>query len=117
MSAALDLHYSRPYAFMLSTDVTSYFEYVELPILLEDLKDQHLGIPSVVLGLLERFLKSLQASSDTWGLPQGPEASRLLGNFYLLPVDSELGYRGLEHVRYQDDIKIFSREASTLKTG
>jgi hypothetical protein len=115
--AALELHYSRPYAFMLSTDVTSYFEYVELTLLLEDLRDPHLGISADTLGLLDRFLKSIQASSDIWGLPQGPEASRLLGNFYLLPVDSALAQRGLEHVRYQDDVKIFSGDSSSLKTG
>lgn len=43
------------------------------------------------------------------GLPQGPNASRLLGNFYLQPVDEIMLARGYNYFRYMDDIRIVAR--------
>ena len=102
--------------FMLSTDVSSYFEYVELGILINDLRALP-GIDYQALNLLSSILNEFVRSSDVWGLPQGPEASAILGNFYLLPLDRELHQHPVKFVRYQDDIKILADNKAVLRVA
>jgi hypothetical protein len=101
-------------AFMLSTDVSSYFEYIDLATLMKELKALP-GVDTAVVDLLSRFLNDLERTTDIWGLPQGPTASSILGNFYLLPIDRYLRMQAVKHIRFQDDIKIFSESPSTLR--
>jgi hypothetical protein len=101
-------------AFMLSTDVSSYFEYVDLATLMKELKALP-GVDPTIVDLLSRFLNDFERTTDIWGLPQGPTASSILGNFYLLPVDRYLSMQAVKHIRFQDDIKIFSESPSTLR--
>jgi len=42
-------------------------------------------------------------------IPQGPIASNLIGEIYLLPIDNALISERIKYVRYVDDIKIFGR--------
>jgi hypothetical protein len=100
-------------AFMLSTDVSSYFEYVEIALLIRELKA--LGVANGLADCLSGFLNGLVRISPVWGLPQGPEASSTLGNLYLQPVDALIGQYGAEFIRYQDDIKIFSNSPDHLR--
>jgi hypothetical protein len=54
------------FAFMLSTDVSSYFEYVDLSTLSKELK----ALPDVdgtVVDLLSRLLNDVERSTDVWG--------------------------------------------------
>lgn len=105
------------YTFMLSTDVVSYFEYIDVDILSEDLQ----ALPGVVedhrrkLIFLLRQLQPSTGAASTWGLPQGPTASQILGNFYLQPIDHLLASTpGIEFVRYMDDIRIFAHDRALL---
>jgi hypothetical protein len=43
------------------------------------------------------------------GIPQGPIASSLIGEIFLLPIDITLKTKGIKYVRYVDDIKIFGK--------
>jgi hypothetical protein len=102
------------FGFMLSTDVSSYFEYVDLATLIKELK----ALPEIDAkdaDLLSRLLNDMERATDIWGLPQGPTASSILGNFYLLPIDRYLGMQSVRHIRFQDDIKIFSESSATLR--
>jgi hypothetical protein len=56
--------------FMVSTDVASYFEYVDVPILVNDLR-QLKGVPSSLVDLLHRVLDGVNQARGVWGLPQG----------------------------------------------
>jgi len=110
-----DLYKDSGYEYLLSTDVVSYFEYVEIGILVSDLK----GLPGVdhaVVDLLSTILNTFQRTSHTWGLPQGMRASSILGNFYMLPLDRTLEREtNVKYIRYQDDIKVFSTKPSHLR--
>lgn len=108
------LHVDQDFGFMLSTDVVSYFEYVDLEILSKDLRSLE-GVNEKAVGLLSSLLNDLQRASDVWGLPQGPEASSILGNYYLQPVDRELQMHPVVALRFQDDIKVFGHDAATLR--
>ena len=47
-------------------------------------------------------------TARTCGTPQGGPLSPLLANIYLDPLDKELERRGIEFVRYADDIALFA---------
>lgn len=98
---------------LLRTDVTSFYEYVDTEILISDLR--RLTIPPWSLSLLEEFLNQFNHTSQAWGLPQGPDSSGILANFYLLPVDQHLRRAGLIHLRYSDDIMVFGPDWVELR--
>ena len=91
--------------YMVETDVTAYFDFVKHEILLQELQNlnnekRHLIEP------LRRMLKEWATTPNT-GIPQGPDASRLLGNFYLDVVDHRMDdFQGVKYFRYMDDIRI-----------
>jgi hypothetical protein len=90
---------------LLRTDITSFYEYVDTDILTSDL--DVMGVPQWASTLLKQFLVEFNTISHAWGLPQGPDASGVLSNVYLLPVDRSIKLHGLTHLRYSDDIMIF----------
>jgi hypothetical protein len=94
--------------------VTSYFEYVEIDVLIRDLAALP-GIGQNHLDLLSKILNHLERSTDVWGLPQGQTTSSILGNFYLLPMDTSLLRRPVKFARYSDDIKIFANSPTELR--
>ena len=112
--AGRDLHLKDGYLHALTTDVASYFEYVDIEILIRDLRSLG-GVSADSLSLLSRFLNEIQRNTNLWGLPQGPECSAILGNYYLLPADAVLAMHPVKHVRFQDDIKIFAHSAEVLR--
>jgi len=104
-------------AFMISTDVASYFEYVSIELLMRDLRA--LQADSTASDLISRLLNDNERTTPlVWGLPQGCEASTSLGNLYLQPIDALLQQDPhVTFVRYQDDIKIFSDSAPHLRSA
>jgi hypothetical protein len=86
-------------ACLLTTDITSYFEFVELGPLLKGVKGVP-GIDTAVVDVLSAFLNGLTGdATDLHGVPQGPEVSSLLGNFYLVPLDAVLRRLGVRWIR------------------
>lgn len=59
--------------------------------------------------LVEKFLMHL-ARGNSYGIPVGPIASRLLGEALLIDVDEALMSRGFDFVRWVDDISIFCHD-------
>jgi hypothetical protein len=94
--------------------VTSYFEYVEIDVLIRDLAALP-GIGQNHLALLSKMLNHLERSTDMWGLPQGQTTSSILGNFYLLPLDTALLRQPVRFARYSDDIKVFANGPTELR--
>jgi hypothetical protein len=100
---------------LLSTDITSYFEFVDLDRLSRDLLDLH-GIDDDLVRLLLILLRGLTgATTNLHGIPQGIDVSAVLGNLYLVPVDATLRSLGLRFLRFQDDIKVFAEEQHELR--
>lgn len=96
------------------TDVVAFYENVDLDILIDDIGS--LEIAGYDSRLLRTFLEGFQRNTHAWGLPQGPEASGLLSNLYLQPVDDLLIRSGAPHLRYSDDIDIFASDWSELRS-
>jgi hypothetical protein len=71
----------------------------------------------------EFFLRCLCAwTSDvqpglTQGIPQGPMASSIIGELYMMPVDRKLLKNEIKYVRYVDDIKIFGKSEKEVLAG
>jgi hypothetical protein len=107
----------RHFTHVTKTDISAYFENIDLRML-EDLLKQRLRFEPKLLALLFRILgawtRDTAAGVTIWrGLPQGNDVSSFLGNFYLVPLDRELDQfcrrRKAVWYRYVDDIDIFTR--------
>ncbi len=89
---------------MMETDVTSYFDFVKHEILVPEL--QLIGAAPEVVASVREMLKTWATAPNT-GIPQGPNASRVLGNFYLAHVDSIMvQLPGISYFRFMDDMRI-----------
>jgi hypothetical protein len=98
---------------LLRTDITAFYEYVDIDTLVSDLRAIH--VPAWALSLLEYFLREFNDTTHAWGLPQGPDSSGVLSNLYLLQVDKFLRRDGFTHLRYSDDIMVFGPSWSELR--
>ena len=99
---------------LLSTDLTNYFENINLTGLHNTLIGELPQIDTspiekanirVHISALFEFLKSW-CYSETAGLPQNRDASSFLANVYMLPIDRAMLVKGYRYFRYMDDIKI-----------
>jgi excisionase family DNA binding protein len=88
---------------LLSTDLSSYFDTIDQPTLLGEIGELTGEIYAV--DLMRRLFRSWSVLQHR-GIPQGPNASRLLGNAYLLPVDDHMIGLGYDYWRYMDDVSI-----------
>lgn len=102
--------YDEGYQYVVVTDITAYFENINLDELrcylynfIDADKDDRV---TALDNLLQKW------SSErirNYGLPQGPTASSFLGDFFLDHVDSKMEkYPG--YFRFMDDIKIFCKD-------
>lgn len=112
--ATKDLYRSGRFPSLLRTDVASYFENIDISILGDELVALP-GVDAVDVEALREFLANQERRSSFWGLPQGPLASSVLGNFYLLPVDRLLARMDVRVVRFQDDYRVFGGSPSQLR--
>jgi len=98
-----------------STDVTAYFDNILHSVLFEELS--HAGVAGDTLKSL-RIMLSGWSSVKGLGLPQGPNVSRLLGNFYLAPVDEEMtDDPSITYLRYMDDVRILAHSKVEAVAG
>jgi len=93
------------YSWVAWSDISSYFEHILHQRLFDELS--HLGIGGPPLRALREML-SRWALVAGIGLPQGPNASRLLGNFYLAQVDEVMLHAGYIYYRYMDDVRVLT---------
>lgn len=91
---------------LIKTDVTAYFDFIEHRKLFQLLQEAQ--VPEFLLKPLRTMLRTWSPAKER-GLPQGPDASRVLANYYLVEVDETLlGLHEVEYFRYMDDICIVS---------
>lgn len=62
-----------------------------------------------VARVLVKKLISKLMEANSYGIPVGPPASRVLGEAVLIDVDAHLQSKGVDYVRWVDDFHIFSR--------
>jgi hypothetical protein len=92
--------------FVLFTDISAFYENIDLGQLGYDLRMY--GFESPHLDTLITCLKRW-AQPRRKGIPQGYSASDILAKLYLNPIDRALQKNGFLHLRYVDDIRIFCR--------
>jgi len=97
-----ELSVDSPY--MVATDITAFFDFVKHELLLPELRDS--GVDQRVIDSLRRMLREWASAPNT-GIPQGPDVSRVLGNFYMASVDHVMdGIEGVRYFRFMDDVRI-----------
>jgi hypothetical protein len=87
-------------------DIASFYENIDLALLLSDLRDAHAPAPAIAqIGTcLNRW-----AQVSGRGIPQGQSASDILAKLYVDSIDRILKDMGYSHLRYVDDIRVFCR--------
>ena len=111
------------YTHLTRTDITAYFENIDLRILENTLREAIPNEPDLIQ-LLIRILAAWTRRTDGGtpvgrGIPQGNEVSSFLGNIYLLPLDKALtefcGKHDSTWFRYVDDVDVYTRSAETAR--
>jgi hypothetical protein len=100
------------HAYVLSTDISDFYNQIYLHRIRNGLEEISAGAD--VAKEIEAFLMRLNSKSSQ-GLPVGPAASIILAEAALIDVDQFIAQRGLEHVRYVDDYRIFGDDEAALK--
>ena len=100
-------------------DIQTFYENVHPDILLEILAESFRVKDGSLLKILETQLKTWAENQAKCGIPQGPNASHVLANAYLYPLDifidnlcrtNKFGY-----FRYADDIVIMAKSAEATE--
>src|SRR5262249_9762091 len=86
------------------TDLTGFYENIDISILASDLRS--LGCDVETVQLLSTCLYRWGVIAGR-GLPQGYSASDILAKVYLNPIDRPVADEGFDYIRYVDDIRIF----------
>jgi RNA-directed DNA polymerase len=108
------------YGYVVDADLKSYFDTIPHDRLLGRIREK--VADGRLLGLIESFLKAgilegLQEWTPVAGAPQGAVLSPLLSNVYLDPLDQLMVQRGLEMVRYADDLVILCRSRAEAEAA
>jgi hypothetical protein len=94
---------------LVEADIASYYDNIHIKTLSSDL--ERLELDEEVRRLLVRCLQkwSIFGSSPVFGkgVPQSYNASHVLAKLYLNSFDEHLRDNGLDHLRYNDDIRVF----------
>jgi hypothetical protein len=96
------------FPFMCRTDISKYYPSIQIDLLEESLLMNDCD-PQAVARLFA-VLKFWQKFCALNGLPIGPEASAVLSNFFLRPIDQLIATTGARYRRYGDDMLIFSSD-------
>lgn len=107
---------------LLSTDLTNYFENIDLAVLKKSFLDlipetEIKDSPETVINTIESLFGYLEkwGYSKSRGLPQNRDASSFLANIYMLPIDKYMINSGYKYYRYMDDIKIVCEDSFSAK--
>ena len=113
----------RDYLYLATSDISAYFENIQLEILrdqlLEYLPDEQ-QVVNLFLSAFEAWTTiTPQGRRYFRGIPQGSDISRFFGNLFLAPVDQNLEKLGtrlnFKYYRYMDDVRIFAKKEEDAK--
>ena len=111
--------FNRGFTWKLDVDMQQYYEHVSINKLVDTLRGDFGIKDDKLLTLLERMLCEWTEDADMpKGIPQGPNASAILANAYLAPLDklaeNELIGRKLRYFRYADDIVLMGKDKTDV---
>lgn len=93
---------------IVSCDVSNFYDRLNL----HRLENTLLSIPNVekdVVALINELLL-FWSNRDSYGLPVGSNASRILAEASLLSVDKYLLEKGIKFIRFVDDYRLFAKD-------
>ncbi len=96
------------YAVVVKCDLASFYDNVNLHRLESTLLS--LGVDRWIVSAINDTL-SFWAKKDSYGLPVGSNASRILAEAVLIDIDDFLRSEGIVFVRFVDDYRIFAEDA------
>jgi retron-type reverse transcriptase len=107
------------YEWLVEADIASYYDNIHVPTLKSDLEE--LGVNKDITILLSNCLQrwSIFGYSPFYGegIPQSYNASHILAKLYLNSLDEYLNGRGFDHLRYNDDIRVFCNTVSAARNA
>lgn len=95
------------YNYVLYTDIKSFYDNIEIQKLESDLTA--LGMKDDSKDLLIKCLYKWNQSGNK-GIPQAFKPSDILSEIYMNSIDKKLEKKGITHIRYSDDMRIFCEE-------
>lgn len=106
--------YKGGYVWRVSFDISRFFENISHQILIDNLND--LATDNSITNILSTQLITWSSSGN--GIPQGPDASWVLANFYLKDFDKfsllECLENDLRFFRYADDMVVMAKSRSAI---
>lgn len=106
--------FKKDFTWKLEVDVQQYYEHIPIEKLIEKVKNDFGVKDNEILNILKEQLCTWAEYPELpKGIPQGPEASAILGNVYLSSLDrfaeKELIGKSLRYFRYADDITLMGK--------
>lgn len=121
--ASVDICIHGDYPFLAISDISAYFENIQLEIL----RDQLFDLLPKEQQLTNLFISTFafwtaetpQGRQYMRGIPQGSDVSRFFGNLFLAPIDNYLfgisEELDIKYYRYMDDVRIFAKTEEKAK--
>jgi hypothetical protein len=106
------------FVYFVEFDISSFFSSISISKLIEILEKDFKISDDKILEILERQLATWNNSDLRLGIPQGSEASFVLANAYLYPLDSylnEINDGSFKYFRYNDDVVVMAKEEDIRK--
>lgn len=98
-------------------DLAAYYDTIDHYVLAKQIsKNAYKNFTELLCACLEKW-SSQKNNKLHHSIPQGPLASALIGEIYLLPIDKVLHRKKIKYVRYVDDIKIFGKSREEVLYG
>jgi hypothetical protein len=112
-------YYNSGYYYVVSTDISGYFEHIDLSELRKKLINYINSNDKEAKEVIDFLFYNLLLPWSTgrvggFGLPQGPTASTFLGDVYLDNIDREMEVEK-GYFRYMDDIRIWCKSEIEAK--
>lgn len=108
------------HTWVVDADLKSYFDTIPHEPLIQQVEEK--VSDGTVIALVKGYLKQdVMEAMKPWapegGTPQGAIVSPLLSNIYLDSLDHEMERRGIEMVRYADDLVILCRSEAEAEAA
>ena len=95
---------SESYPYVLCCDIADFYNQIYHHVVVNQLGVS--GFPNQAVQWIRRLLESTTAGVSR-GVPVGPHGIHLIAECTLIPIDNSLKAKGIEFLRYADDLVIF----------
>jgi hypothetical protein len=123
--ASIDIGIDGDYPYLAISDISAYFENIQLEILRDQLFDLLPNEQQITNLFISAFAfwtaETPQGRQYMRGIPQGSDIPRFFGNLFLGPIDKSLDdvseTLGIKYYRYMDDVRIFAKTDGVAKAA